>query len=54
MGGDGEANYAYYALHELHILPHELVKMSRREKAAIFAMIDVRIEKERLEMKRKK
>ncbi|WP_438435403.1 hypothetical protein [Gorillibacterium sp. sgz500922] len=41
------ANYAYYALHELHILPHDLVRMGRREQAAIYAMIDIRIEAER-------
>ncbi|MCY9527285.1 hypothetical protein M5W68_19785 [Paenibacillus larvae] len=45
--GDGEANYAYYALHELHILPHELVKMSRFEKAAIYKMIDMRVKEEK-------
>ncbi|MBP1974579.1 hypothetical protein J2Z47_002816 [Cohnella thailandensis] len=32
-------------------MPHHLVKLSRREKAAIFAMIDVRVEKERKERK---
>jgi len=52
--GDGEANYAYYALHELRILPHELTAMSRRERAAIYAMIDVRVEQERKERKKMK
>ncbi|WP_438448191.1 hypothetical protein [Gorillibacterium sp. sgz5001074] len=44
--GDPGANYAYYALHELNILPHDLERMGRREKAAIYAMIDVRVKKE--------
>ncbi|WP_201305422.1 hypothetical protein [Paenibacillus puerhi] len=48
------ANYAYYALHELHILPHVLVAMSRREQAAIYAMIDIRVETEKRERTRRK
>lgn len=47
--GDSEAHLAYYALHELHILPHELMRMNRYEKAAIYAMIEIRIEKEKRE-----
>ncbi|AET70764.1 hypothetical protein Desor_5388 [Desulfosporosinus orientis DSM 765] len=43
----GEWNYAYYALHELHIPPDELAQKSREAKAAIFAMIEIRIKKER-------
>ncbi|MDU5141061.1 MAG: hypothetical protein E6230_02590 [Paenibacillus dendritiformis] len=54
MEGDGEANYAYFALHELGILPHDLASMDIYQKAAIFAMIDVRIEKEKRERKKKK
>ncbi|OMF89614.1 hypothetical protein BK146_23340 [Paenibacillus sp. FSL R7-0333] len=52
--GDGEANLAYYALHELHILPHELMKLSVRERAAIYAMISVRVDKEKRERARSK
>lgn len=52
--GDSEANYAYYALHELHILPHDLMGMGRREKAAIYAMIDERIKKEKQDMAKAK
>ncbi|MBJ6360427.1 hypothetical protein ACFOQM_03740 [Paenibacillus sp. GCM10012307] len=52
--GDGEANYAYYALHELHILPHQLIAMSRYERAAIYAMIDVRIKTEKQHQKKMK
>ncbi|KWX76026.1 hypothetical protein AML91_10860 [Paenibacillus jilunlii] len=53
-GGDSEANLAYYALHELHILPHELMKLSSRERAAIYAMIAVRVEREKREQSRSK
>ncbi|WP_169733274.1 hypothetical protein [Cohnella panacarvi] len=49
--GDAEANYAYYALHELHILPHELMRMNRYEQAAIYAMIDERVQAEKRKMK---
>ncbi|OMC63177.1 hypothetical protein BK121_28910 [Paenibacillus odorifer] len=52
--GDSEANFAYYALHELHILPHELMKLSSRERAAIYAMIAVRVEKEKRDQARSK
>ncbi|WP_172798777.1 hypothetical protein [Paenibacillus sp. FJAT-26967] len=52
--GDGEANYAYYALHELHILPHDLTAMSVREKAAIFAMIDYKVSKEKQARRKRK
>ncbi|GBF75767.1 hypothetical protein PA598K_04198 [Paenibacillus sp. 598K] len=45
--GDAEANYAYYALHELRILPQDLMRMSRREQAVIYAMIDERIQAEK-------
>ncbi|WP_172844487.1 hypothetical protein [Tumebacillus algifaecis] len=44
--------YAYYALHELKILPHELANMSRPERAAIFAMIDVRVAEEKKRQKK--
>ena len=53
MEGEGEWNYAYYALHELHIAPDELAKKPREAKAAIYAMIDVRIEKEKKEKAKK-
>lgn len=41
--------YAYYALHELKILPHDLANMTLQQKAMIFALIDerVRVEKRR-------
>lgn len=34
---------AHYALHKLHILPNQLAKMSIREKAFIFASIELRL-----------
>ena len=52
--GDGDANYAYYALHELHILPHQLMAMTVRERAAIYAMISMQVEKEKRERVRKR
>jgi len=54
MEGDGEANYAYYALHELHILPHDLIAMERRQRAAIYAMIAIRVDKEKAVQKKSK
>ena len=52
MGGDGEAAYAHYALHKLKILPHELMKLTRQEKAFVYASIDLHVEKENKEAKR--
>ncbi|AXG97727.1 hypothetical protein FDC64_08070 [Clostridium botulinum] len=52
-GGDGEANYAHYALHRLKIRPGVLAGKSplypidRREKAFIYASIDLHIENEK-------
>lgn len=45
--GDFEANYAYYCLHELGILPSAFVDMDRQEKAFIIACIDRRLEEEK-------
>ena len=45
--GDAMANYAYYALHKLHIRPREFLDMDQREKAFIIAAIDLRIEAEK-------
>lgn len=47
-----EANYAYYALHKLHILPSQWVALEEEEKAFIIACIDVRVEEEKKEAKR--
>lgn len=37
---------AYYALHKLRIMPWEFVELEPRKKAAIIAMIQVRIKAE--------
>lgn len=47
-----ESNYAYYALHKLHILPSQWVALEEEEKAFIIACIDIRIEAEKKEAKR--
>lgn len=44
MQGDPELNYAYFALHECGIPPGTFAKMSRREKAVLFAFIDIRVQ----------
>lgn len=49
MQGDAEFNLAHFALQKLHILPSELESMSQREKAFIYASIQVRIEAEKKE-----
>jgi len=54
LEGDADANYAYYALHELKILPGQYMSLSREERAFIMAAIDVRVEKERKEQARAK
>ncbi|GIQ62123.1 hypothetical protein PACILC2_06910 [Paenibacillus cisolokensis] len=51
--GDPEANYAYYALHKLHILPGQFAGMSREERAFVIACIDVRLKAERKSMKKR-
>lgn len=46
MGGDSEANCAYYALHKFHKWPHEYLALSRQEKAFVIAAIQVKTESE--------
>ena len=41
--------YAHYALHRLKILPGQLLALPRRERAFIYASIDLQIEKEKKE-----
>jgi len=43
------ANHAYYALHKLHILPHDFAAMTQKEQAFIIASIDIRIDAEKKE-----
>ena len=42
-------NLAHFALQKLHILPSALCNMSDREKAFIYASIQVRVEEEKKE-----
>lgn len=45
---------AYYALHKLRIRPSELISFPVREKAFIYAAIDLKLEAERKEAARMK
>ena len=49
--GDGEANIAYYCLHELHLTPSQFFSLDRQERAFIIAAIDVRVEREKKKQK---
>lgn len=51
---DGEAAYAHYALHRLKILPGALLSLPLRERAFIYASIDLQIEKEKKEAQKAK
>lgn len=51
---DGEAVYAHCALHRLKILPSTLVALPLRERAFIYASIDLQIEKEKKEAQKAK
>jgi hypothetical protein len=46
-GGDGEANFAYYALLKLHILPSVFLNMDEQEKAFVIAAIKIKIENDK-------
>lgn len=50
--GDGEANYAYYALHKLHILPSVFLEMEEQEKAFVIAAIKIKVENDKKEKKK--
>ncbi|MBD5103720.1 MAG: hypothetical protein HDT47_02525 [Ruminococcaceae bacterium] len=50
--GDWEANFAYYALHKLYILPSVFLEMGEQEKAFVAAAIKIRIENEEKEAKK--
>lgn len=49
MQGDAEFNLAHFALQKLRILPSQLDSMGRKEKAFIYASIQVRVESEKKE-----
>lgn len=42
-----EANFAYYALHKLYILPSQFLELDEAEKAFIVAAIKVKMENDR-------
>ena len=50
--GDGEANYAYYAFHKLHILPSQFLEMDEQEKAFVIAAIKIKVENDKKEKKK--
>lgn len=52
--GDGEANYAHYALLKLHILPSVFLAMDEQEKAFVIASIKIKMEKDKEEEERAK
>lgn len=47
MQGDAECNLAHFALQKLHILPSTLAAMDTREKAFVYASIQLRAEEEK-------
>ena len=52
MDGDCEANYAYYALLNLHILPSVFLKMDEQEKAFVIAAIQIKLENDKKEKRK--
>jgi len=49
MQGDVEFNLAHFALQKLKILPSQLDNMPQKERAFIYASIQVRVETEKKE-----
>lgn len=47
MGEDPESVYAYYCLHEFHLLPTQYINLSENERAFIIAAIDIKIKQEK-------
>lgn len=45
-------NLAHFALQKLHIMPGALQAMSNREKAFVYASIQLRVEEEKRELAR--
>ncbi len=48
------ANYAYYCLHKLKILPRAFLELDEEEKASVIAFIDMKIESEKKERSKMK
>lgn len=44
---DGETWYAYFCMNKLHWTPGQFTRLGMREKAAVMAFIDQRIEEEK-------
>jgi len=49
MEGDSDSVYAHYCLQKLHILPHEYLNLSFKEKAFVIASIQKRVDDEKEE-----
>ena len=47
MQGDPEANLCHFALQKLRKFPHEILDLPEREKAFVYASIQLRIEDEK-------
>lgn len=45
--GDGETNYAYYALHQLQMMPWDFAALESKRKAALIAMIQEKVRSEK-------
>ncbi|MDE6909066.1 MAG: hypothetical protein K2P44_01095 [Lachnospiraceae bacterium] len=50
--GDWEANFAYYSLLKLHILPSVFLAMDEQEKAFVVAAVKLKMEADKKERKR--
>lgn len=50
--GDWEANYAYYALHKLHMLPSVFLNLEEPEKAFVVAAIKIKLDNDKKEKKK--
>ena len=44
--------YAHFALHRLKILPGQLMALSQRERAFVYASIDLQVKKEKADQNR--
>ena len=50
--GDSDANFAYFALHKLHILPSTYLNMDVQEKAFVVAAIQIKMENDKKQKKK--
>ena len=50
--GDSDANFAYYALHKLHILPSTYLEMDVQERAFVVAAIQIKMENDKKQKKK--